>query len=69
VGIYAGWRCEGSKAFFFEKRKQKTVAPAPFPPDPYWLDRARNPGEKVFWFFFSKKNILSSFCQMASRIK
>jgi len=40
------------KAFFFEKKKQKTFV--------YWraLCRQRAPRDKVFWFFFSKKNSL-----------
>jgi len=41
-----------SKIFFFEKKKQKTFIrlAAAFP------DRASQ-GAKVFWFFFSKKNV------------
>jgi hypothetical protein len=42
------------KAFFFEKKKQKTFG--------YWIrlqPQAEAQGSKVFWFFFSKKNILS----------
>jgi hypothetical protein len=43
------------KDFFFEKKKQKTFG---------WLSRAY-PADvrqvaKVFWFFFSKKNVLPS---------
>jgi hypothetical protein len=45
--------CRNEKDFFFEKKKQKTFA---------WLSRAYpadlRQGVKVFWFFFSKKNML-----------
>jgi hypothetical protein len=46
---------KGRKAFFSEEKKQKTFI--------RW--RVRSPGStrqspKVFWFFFSKKNILPS---------
>jgi hypothetical protein len=40
---------KGKKAFFFEKKKQKTFTSALCP-----LARAQI--AKVFWFFFSKKN-------------
>ncbi len=51
----AGW-AQLRKAFFFEKKKQKTFG---------WLSQAY-PSDvrlviKVFWFFFSKKNILPFF--------
>jgi hypothetical protein len=46
----------GRKRFFFEKKKQKTFI---------FLGRVlgTTPRQrtKVFWFFFSKKNILTSF--------
>jgi hypothetical protein len=42
------------KAFFFEKKKQKTLVFC----GPRQSQRARK-GPKVFWFFFSKKNTLS----------
>jgi len=46
------------KAFFFEKKKQKTFA--------LWHARPIRKRRgcklaKVFWFFFSKKNILSAY--------
>ncbi len=47
---YAGLK-EGRKAFFFEKKKQKT-----FDSDPTDASAAR--GTKVFWSFFSKKDCL-----------
>jgi len=46
------------KAFFFEKKKQKTFI---------HLMRSIKPKNffviKVFWFFFSKKNTLPSFME------
>jgi hypothetical protein len=45
-----GWGQKEGKAFFLEKKNQKTFA---------LLSRSRRqrtPREKVFWFFFSKKN-------------
>jgi len=50
---------EGRKHFFFEKKKQKTLTYRPH----YHRGRPttrRNGSQeaKVFWFFFSKKNIL-----------
>jgi hypothetical protein len=47
-------RQQRKKVFFFEKKKQKTFAS---------LSRTypqRSSRLKVFWFFFSKKNMLSS---------
>jgi hypothetical protein len=47
---------EGSKVFFSEEKKQKTFK--------RWrrsLRKSRAQRMKVFWFFFSKKNFLSSF--------
>jgi hypothetical protein len=44
------------KDFFFEKKKQKTFDDL----DPT-VRPARVQGPKVFWFFFSKKNILAFF--------
>jgi hypothetical protein len=47
-------RQKGRKDFFFEKKKQKTFI--------YWAerdDRRACEHPKVFWFFFSKKNMLS----------
>ena len=47
-----------SKAFFFEKKKQKTfVRLSRFYPD------SRDSGIKVFWFFFLKKNCLPAFSE------
>ena len=47
---------EGSKAFFFEKKKQKTF-------DSAVADslKTRRQGVKVFWFFFSKNNCFLSY--------
>jgi hypothetical protein len=44
---------EGRKAFFFEKKKQKTFG--------YWYSRLgsngpRKQASKFFWFFFEKEN-------------
>jgi hypothetical protein len=47
---------QGRKDVFFEKKKQKTFDPCA----PRQSKRAR-PRAKVFWFFFSKKNILPCF--------
>jgi hypothetical protein len=41
------------KAFFFEKKKQKTFVSLVRAAQQHALQEA-----KVFWFFFSKKNIL-----------
>jgi len=46
-------RKQGSKDFFFEKKEAKNF----YPCGPRRSQRARNHA-KVFWFFFSKKNIL-----------
>jgi len=46
-----------SKNFFFEKKKQKTFDYFGFGLSGYSEPRL----VKVFWFFFSKKNFLSSF--------
>jgi hypothetical protein len=40
------------KAFFFEKKKQKTFAFAPFMRGAALIQLARNPTQKSFWFFF-----------------
>jgi len=53
---------EGRKAFFSEEKKQKTFvvwAAAPF--------KATLKTPKVFWFFFSKKNILPSLASIVAR--
>jgi hypothetical protein len=47
---------ERRKVFFFEKKKQKTFVALGF----RLSERARPRVAKVFWFFFSKKNILAS---------
>jgi hypothetical protein len=44
----------GRKAFFFEKKKQKTFN------HHARVRRVRDSHPKVFWFFFSKKNIRPS---------
>jgi hypothetical protein len=46
---------EEVKAFFFEKKNQKTFGNLAEP-----LRKGRSQDAKVFWFFFSKKNILPS---------
>jgi hypothetical protein len=54
------------KVFFFEKKKQKTFAPG-LPKDPTRKPRRAPEQAKVFWFFFSKKNILSSWDHQIAR--
>jgi hypothetical protein len=44
------------KDFFFEKKKQKTFAPALSPPGASFAALRGSKRTKVFWFFFSKKN-------------
>jgi hypothetical protein len=44
-------RDKGSKYFFFEKKKQKTLSMSNAPQQQGYAQRV-----KVFWFFFSKKN-------------
>jgi len=46
----------GRKRFFFEKKKQKTFDSL----GPRRLQRQDANKTKVFWFFFSKKNVLPS---------
>jgi hypothetical protein len=55
-GVWRGGG-EGRKVFFSEEKKQKTFAPLSRRSRP-----ARAPLAKVFWFFFSKKNILPLSC-------
>jgi hypothetical protein len=46
--------------FFFEKKNQKTFVCS----GAWWAGvsgRGEGAGVKVFWFFFSRKNILPSF--------
>jgi hypothetical protein len=43
------------EVFFFEKKKQKTFAPAPSPLGAYPVQRARNPPDKDFLVLFFKK--------------
>jgi hypothetical protein len=45
------------KVFFFEKKKQKTFAFAPSQPSVPSVRLARNPTDKVFWFFFRKTTV------------
>jgi hypothetical protein len=57
------WLTWKKKAFFFEKKKQKTFT--------YWAepnDRRGRKCLKVFWFFFSKKNILPYASLIPSRL-
>jgi hypothetical protein len=49
-----------SKHFFFEKKKQKTFGYFAVPLLAL-CGLAGHQQTKVFWFFFSKKNMLSSF--------
>jgi hypothetical protein len=42
--------------FVFEKRKQKTLAPALSPPGACFVALRGSKRTKVFWFFFSKNN-------------
>jgi hypothetical protein len=51
---HAESKASGSKAFFLEKKKQKTFGRFGFGA----AGDARPRGSKVFWFFFSKKNRL-----------
>ncbi len=46
---------EARKPFFFEKKKQKTFAPARCPPGAYCRSDAKPNGKKFFGSFFSKK--------------
>jgi hypothetical protein len=55
-------RRRGWKVFFFEKKKQKTFAPA-------LLDLARNLGEKLFWFFLKKSTPLLPFAGVAPAVR
>jgi hypothetical protein len=52
------WMVEERKAFFFEKEKQKTFATCRASPGAQLITGRGNKRKKVFWFFFSKKNIL-----------
>jgi len=51
-----GAKAEG-KHFFFEKKKQKTFTSSLLPADQPNEEVTRTPKVKVFWFFFSKKNV------------
>jgi hypothetical protein len=58
--LAAGWSVAGtirqaSKVFFSEEKKQKTFHHKAAP-----LRNARDSPTKVFWFFFSKKNLYPS---------
>jgi len=48
------------KAFFFEKKKQKTFDFFDLAADLSQMQGETVPKTKVFWFFFSKKNIFLS---------
>jgi hypothetical protein len=61
VGPCVGLREQGSKAFFFEKKKQKTFDCFGCGPS----SEAQRKHAKVFWFFFSKKNSLLAFMRVA----
>jgi hypothetical protein len=49
------------KAFFSEEKKQKTFISFAALPAANGHSVGAGAEEKVFWFFFSKKNILPSF--------
>jgi len=49
------------KAFFFEKKKQKTFAIAPSSPDVNLLQLARSQTDKSFLVLFFKKELLAFF--------
>jgi len=51
---------QGSKDFFFEKKKQKTFAhgPSHLSTSEMPVERSEGPWGKVFCFFFSKKKSL-----------
>jgi hypothetical protein len=58
TGIFSPGAATAEKArkvFFFEKKKQKTFAPALPPPDVNPLQLARNPKDKSFLVIFFKK--------------
>jgi hypothetical protein len=50
---------EGRKNFFSEEKKQKTFISALADGAGLWPPNGKLRGIKVFWFFFSKKNILA----------
>jgi ribosomal protein L24E len=52
---------EGRKVFFSEEKNQKTFISPRDPRSRPWPESETSAELKVFWFFFSKKNILSSF--------
>jgi len=54
LSIFYGVAEKKEKAFFFEKKKQKTFMSS----DRFWR-KVRDSDPKVFWFFFSKKNCFS----------
>jgi hypothetical protein len=54
-------RLEGKKDFFFEKKKQKTFSLSLCLPDVTCVTLRGTKRVKVFWFFFSKKNIFLSW--------
>jgi hypothetical protein len=54
--------------FFFEKKKQKTFAPALLPPDALLLGLARHQKSKSFLVpFFKKEHFPASFAAFARR--
>jgi hypothetical protein len=57
-GVHRQKTPEERKAFFFEKKKQKTFALAPSSPDVLPLQLARNPTDKSFLILFFKKEHL-----------
>jgi hypothetical protein len=54
-------KASGGKAFFFEKKKQKTFGRFDFGA----AGDAQPRGSKVFWFFFAKKEPLPSTVSLA----
>jgi hypothetical protein len=63
-GPIARQQTSKDKHFFFEKKKQKTFVPSPLPQIRHAGNDAQVVKLKVFWFFFSKKNCLSSFTRL-----
>jgi hypothetical protein len=58
IGFRGGRQRSRKDLFFFEKKNQKTFALSRSPPSVGYDGLRENHRIKVFWFFFSKKNIL-----------
>jgi hypothetical protein len=59
------WLSEKASASFLKKRSKKLLFTVGFGPV---RAGARVPGPKVFWFFFSKKNILPALYRLPKNI-